>query len=462
MSLYSPRCPTHLRRVVGSRRRRQSVVRAVGIVLVVAALVGFGASSGVAARSDGGAWGAPTTIMDGIRLDSFGPAVQLPNGNAVALWRRLGRDTVFWAERPAGGPWSAPMELGGRSSTMWGYDAIEAPGSKITVVWRGTNGGDTGIWSQRFVAGAWTEPLLEVATEVPDSFRWVSLATARRVAAVMWTESNAEGIQEIKVAVRRGPGDMTILPSVPSPYQRTYHLSVDGEGRPTVVGASNGRLLVTTYGPDGWVEEPVGPSPGYELDSPLDPRIAAASDRSGGLAVGWREVLPDSGPDDPGTTVVRYRPPGEAFTPGHALTTESSCDRPCVTLGMARDGDLTAVYPVWAGGLQADMWIARRDATTEEWKAPQLLAHDVNRFAEFTQSTAPGGRSVVAISIEAGYLAFRCDAAAHCEAPVELAEPEQYSEVLVDGAQRRAAMLWGSGCASECEYFSTIRARVFQ
>jgi hypothetical protein len=460
VSIYPHHRTTKLGRMTGSRRRRQSVVRAIGIVLVVAAFVAPGVSSSAAVRSEGGTWGVPKTLMDGIRLGSFGPAVQLPNGNAVALWQRSGRDTLFWAEREAEGRWSSPRKLGGAGSTIWGYDAMKEPRNKISLVWRGTNNEETGIWSQQYVAGTWTEPHFEVPTTGPSGFRWVSLATARRVTAVMWGETTAEGGQEIKVAVRRGRGDMTILPPLPTAMNRAY-LSVDGKGRPTVVGASNRRVLVTTYGSDGWVEEPVGPRPGYELSSPTSPRIAVASNRSGDLAVGWHEVLPNSEPSDPGTTVVRYRPSGEAVTPAHALTSESICDYRCVTLGIAADGDLVAVYPVWTGGLQADVWITRRDATTQEWQAPQSIARDVNTYAEVTQSTAPGGRSVLAIPFESGHLAVRCNAAAQCGAPVELAEPVDYSEVAIDGVKGRAVMLWGAGCAFECEFFSTLRARVF-
>ena len=462
MTPYSHCGPTHLR-VAGSRRRRQSVVRAIGIVLVAGALVVSGAPGGAAARSERGEWGAATTIMGGIRLGKVGPAVQLPDGNAVALWQRSGRDTLFWAQRRADRRWSAPAELGGDSSTIWTYDAIEEPGSRITAVWRGTNDVETGIWSQRFVAGEWTEPHFEVPTTGPSGFLWVRLATARRVTALMWAESTAGDGEEIKIAVSRASGDMTILPPLPDAGLYRYELSVDGEGRPTVVGATDDRVVVTTYGSDGWVEEQVGPSPGYELPS-LTPHFAAASNRSGDLAVGWREVLIGSGPSDPGTTIVRHRPRGEAFAPAHVLATESWCssDFSCVPLGMAADGDLTAVYQVLVDGSLADVWITRRDATTQEWQAPQRLAHEVVPYAGVIQSTAPGGRSVVAISIESGVLAFRCDAAAHCGAPVEMAEPDLYNEVVVDGAKGRAVMLWGAGCAFECEYFSTLRARVFK
>jgi hypothetical protein len=437
-------------------------VSAIGAVLVTAASLAAGAPTSDAASDGDGRWHEPKTIQAHKRLETYGPVYQLPNGSTVAFWRNSKGDDVYAADRVAGGKWSDIVVVNGPHSEAWGHAAVEDPGSRITVAWRDRVGERLRTWTRRFVDGEWTEPRLELRSGVTYGVRAIRLATARGVVAVQWFEHDPEKGDQIVVAVRRGADKMTILPPPPSPQQWVRHLAVDSAGHAVVVGIADGRLLVTTYGSDGvWTEQQLGPSDGYEIAS-VPSGATAASNRSGDLVVGWREVLPNAGPFDPGTTVVRSRPHGEGFGGAHVLTENSSCEWSCLTLGMDADGNNTAVYSTWLVGSDADVWFTRRDGSTGSWAHPRQLAHEVNKYSKFAHATAPGGGSVIAIDADTAFLAYRCGPAGGCRKPVSLSPPRQYDEVVADTARGTAAMIWGTDCVFDCEYESRLLARVYE
>lgn len=247
------------------------------------------------------------------------------------------------------------------------------------------------------------------------------------------------------------------------------HVAIDRAGLPTIVGGDNGGLLLTTYALDGtWREERIGPSAGYRLTNPAFPTAEGASNRNGALVVAWRETPVADASDRTASTrtVARVRLPGETVGPPYSLTDESESDcwysSTCITLGMAADGDVSAVYASLPDH-ETDLWFSRRDASTGAWSSPRQLATGINRYiAEWAHSTAWSGRSVVAIPDETGHLVYRCRAGGDCGSGTLLMRPATNRNVYVDGAGRRAALLWGLGCGRLDCWQRDLRARVFE
>ena len=109
-----------------SASRPQVALDAQGNVIAVWARDGYGASRDVTVQSAfrpvGGPWQAPVDLSrpgpDGVQTDieRSGPRVAIDGqGNAVAVWQRNDGTSIVVqaAERPAGGAWSAPIDISG-------------------------------------------------------------------------------------------------------------------------------------------------------------------------------------------------------------------------------------------------------------------------------------------------------------------------------------------------------------
>lgn len=452
---FDTRLRSSARQAWRQQRRRHSAGLGSTVALVAGASLLVGSAPPVAATIDAGSWRPPEIIKADARANYYGKGVlSLPDGRTLAFWINRSNHLLF-SSRPAEGDWSSPQDLTGAGSTVWVRRVIEDPHNEATMFWRGTIDGEEGIWSRRFVDQEWTAPRLEV---VPDSAHAAELSVAKTgsATAVLWREDDSTSYRGVlKVAVQRGSDEWTTLPSLPMPNQFVMHLAIDRAGLPTVVGAVDGRVLATTYGLDGaWLEEQIGPRPRYKLANTTPPTVEGASNRDGALVVAWRETPVGEG-GAYGRTVARVRPPGEAFGEPHALTSESSCYfyNRCMSLGVAADGDISAVYTSQPDD-ETDLWFTRRDAGSGAWSSPRQLASDLDRyFPEWAHSTARSGRSVVAIADETGHLVYRCRASGDCGSGTSLKRPGRNTNVHVDGAGPRAALLWGK---------DDLRARVFE
>jgi hypothetical protein len=111
-----------------------------------------------ATRPAGGSWSAPVNLSPG-EQDASSPQVALdPQGGATVVWEEESSGAIQSATRPAGGSWSAPVTL---SATRSGGPqvAVDAQGN-ATAVWERYNPKDTLIQSaSRSAGGSWSAPV---------------------------------------------------------------------------------------------------------------------------------------------------------------------------------------------------------------------------------------------------------------------------------------------------------------
>jgi hypothetical protein len=115
-----------------------------------------------ATRPTGGPWSAPVDLS-GAGQNASAPQVALDaQGTATAVWYRYdgSNNIVQSATRPAGGPWSVPVDLSGAGQNASApHVALDAQGS-ATAVWYRYDGSNNIVQSARRPAGGpWSAPV---------------------------------------------------------------------------------------------------------------------------------------------------------------------------------------------------------------------------------------------------------------------------------------------------------------
>jgi hypothetical protein len=115
-----------------------------------------------ATRPAGGSWSAPVNLSPAGK-DARSPQVVLdPQGGATAVWEEENSGTIKSASRPAEGSWSAPVNLS--AAGEWAFApqvAVDARGN-ATAVWEGGPNGSRGSLIQsatRPAGGTWSAPV---------------------------------------------------------------------------------------------------------------------------------------------------------------------------------------------------------------------------------------------------------------------------------------------------------------
>ena len=276
------------------------------------------------------------------------------------------------------------------------------------------------------------------------------------------------------VLVRRpGATEWTELPGFPLSTIFQMGLTVDPSGRVTMVGTTRLDVWVATWtDAGGWRLQRVGPADGRELVE-TRPVARFAASPAGDVAVAWKDSAAGSGSSLP-VAVVAYRGREETkFGPPEVFKPATSCPygNPCIEIGMADDGELTAAWSddAASGGEMLDLRLARRDPATGDWSDSEMLLTRVPRYLYFLYgqvlAVAPDGTAVVdAVADSAGDTrrhVFRCSRGSSCEPPTLLSTPSTTHDPTHSvGPAGSAVLLWGDGCSGgEACWYRYIRAR---
>jgi hypothetical protein len=236
-----------------------------------------------------GTWQQVVDLSDPNGNSPRGAGVAIDNaGNAVALWVRAGpvadNPVVVSAFRPAGGTWTAPVELGGPYRDVWDmHITFDAAGNAVAV-WRASFGSGAvyAVFSSyRAFGGSWTGPTIvsppnrllidDLSLSVDDAGN----------ALALWTEITQRPAQVVVSAAR---------PAVSGTWQPSVQLS------PSAVYAFDAALTSDRAGNAVAVW---GEAPGPTVHAALRPaasatwepsvQIAIAVGTSGGIAAGIDE-----------------------------------------------------------------------------------------------------------------------------------------------------------------------------
>jgi hypothetical protein len=191
-----------------------------------------------AVRPAGGSWSAPVDLS-ATGQDAFNPQVAVDgSGNATAIWYGTNGTNyiVQSAVHPAGGSWSAPVDL---SAT--GQDASEAQvavdgSGNATAVWFRSNGTNDIVQSAvRPAGGSWSAPVDLSATGRNAGAPQVAVDTSGNATAV-WQRHN--GTHLIVQSAVRPAGDPWSAPvdlSATGQFAQQARVVVDGSGNATAV-----------------------------------------------------------------------------------------------------------------------------------------------------------------------------------------------------------------------------------
>jgi hypothetical protein len=241
------------------------------ILVVVTGLVG----AALVAPSAGAAptWRPVTNLF--ADLSAAGGSAQTPavavdsRGDATAIWTRWnGTQPVVQAStRPAGGTWSAPVDLAQGRSIFHPQLTVD-PAGNATAVWRVREVDRSVVQaSTRPAGGAWSTPVdLSVDTSVdpsqPADVPQVAVDAAGIVTAT-WSRFEAKPSEPFKhvvqAAARLTDGTWTapVDLSAPGQHARTTDLAVDPAGNATAIWVAGGLVQTATRPAGGTWAAPV-------------------------------------------------------------------------------------------------------------------------------------------------------------------------------------------------------------
>jgi hypothetical protein len=205
-----------------------------------------------ATRPAGGSWSAPVTLSK----PGAGSALVAvdPEGEVTAVWlleREEGwRSVVQSATRPAGGPWSAPVNLSPERKAARSPQVALDPQGGATAVWEEESSGATQS-ATRPPGGNWSAPVTLSATGVRAAWPQVAVDSQGNATAV-WAGAVFSGgrIQShrIQTATRPAGGSWSAPVSISKPGHRHVQdpqIAVDPQGEATAIWQrSNGSDLV--------------------------------------------------------------------------------------------------------------------------------------------------------------------------------------------------------------------------
>lgn len=308
------------------------------ILLVVTGLVG--AALAASPASSAPTWQPVTNLFADLSAtggSSQAPAVEVdPQGNATALWSRY--DGTQWvvqaSARPAGGTWSAPVDLGAGRSVYKPQLAVD-PAGNLTAVWRRSDGTGSVVQaaSQPF-GGTWTAPVelsVDAGVDTMPRPEYPQVAVdGAGVATAIW--SRYDGSKYTVQAATRAPGGTWTTPvdvSVPGQSARNPQLAVDPGGNATTVWLADGPegLVQSAARPAGgtWSAPVALSAPGLRVSNPQ-----VAVDPSGAATAVWSRFN--------GTAYAiqsATRPPGGTWSAPVDLSApgEDTFDTPQVAVG---------------------------------------------------------------------------------------------------------------------------------
>jgi hypothetical protein len=195
----------------------------------------LGASSVVqsATRPAGGSWSAPVDVSAVGQAAFFFDVALDPQGGATAVWENESKGTIQSAARPTGGSWSAPVDISAAGAFSHSPQvAVDSQGN-ATAVWERYNPKGTLIQSaSRPVGGSWSAP--------------VSLFKPRRYAQQPQVAVGPQG--DVTAIWERSNGSDLIVQSATRSAGGNWSAPVDISGGESSAGGDNLRLVVDSKG----------------------------------------------------------------------------------------------------------------------------------------------------------------------------------------------------------------------
>jgi hypothetical protein len=207
-----------------------------------------------ATRSVGGSWSAPVTLSaTGVRADWPQVAVD-SQGNATAVWagRVSSGSRIQTATRPAGGTWSAPVGISraGRRLVQDPQIAV-SPQGEATAIWQRSNGSEFVVQgATRPAGGGWSAPVEITAGHGQGGQHLRLVVDSWGNATAIWEgyDSN-QGTTFAIQGAKRPPGGAWSRPTDISRRTKSLgepRIAVDPQGRSTVIwaiGAQGGTVI---------------------------------------------------------------------------------------------------------------------------------------------------------------------------------------------------------------------------
>jgi hypothetical protein len=212
-----------------------------------------------ATRLPGGSWSSPVTLSaTGVR--AAWPQVAVDSqGNATAIWagkvfrgRRIQSSRIQTATRPAGGSWSAPVSISkpGHRHVQDPQIAVD-PQGEATAIWQRSNGSDLAVQgATRPAGGSWSAPVDITAGYGQGGQHLRLVVDSWGNATAIWEGyDSSHGTTFAIQGAKRPPGGAWSRPTDIS--RRTKGLgepqiAVDPQGRSTaiwVIGARGGGII---------------------------------------------------------------------------------------------------------------------------------------------------------------------------------------------------------------------------
>jgi hypothetical protein len=200
----------------------------------------------VASRPAGGQWSDPVVVSDGAIFDHEQEVAIDAQGNATVIWAEIPGAIGFVvrsASRPAGGDWSAPVDLGGGTLHSSPRLTVDAQGD-VTAVWLGelaaSGGGfvDVVQSKSRPSSGTWSTDAVDLSSSDggAQAPQLAADSTGNAVAVWVWHGSDGYVAQAARQAAGgdwSAPVDLGTGGDADAPQ-----VAVDPQGNATAIWAS--------------------------------------------------------------------------------------------------------------------------------------------------------------------------------------------------------------------------------
>ena len=242
----------------------------------------YGSGDGIvksAARGAGGSWSAPHNLFDDVS-DISGSQIAVDSvGNMTAVWVRYDGHSfvVQSASRPAGGSWSAPVDLSreGADSALLAVD----PEGEVTAVWLlEREGGNRSVvqGATRPAGGSWSEPA-NLSPAKQDAYSPQLALDPQGGATAVWELENSGAIQSASRPAG-GSWSASVNLSAAGEWGREPQVAVDAQGNATAVWEG--------YNPKGVVVQSATRPAGGGWSAPVDLSEPARNAEEAQIAVG--------------------------------------------------------------------------------------------------------------------------------------------------------------------------------
>jgi len=329
-------------------------------------------------RPAGEGWGTPidlsVPVLEGEVVpgahDAQSPQIAVDrNGNVTVLWERYAGTKVVLqsVDRPAGGSWSAPVDIGE-------VNLGAAPEPWIAVDWEGNA---TAVWKKgeviqsafRPFAGSWAAP---IPISPGESFVPQAAMDARGDVTAVWMHfDGSRHVVEGAYRPEGGEWESPTLVSEPGESAGNPHVALDASGDSLVAwrGEDKGKEFVrAAYRPVG---EPWGPPANVSSEGEQVQAVRDAVDPEGNAIVAWAGNAGEEG--SPEIARAAYKPAGGAWETPTELSADGGNSFPSDVV-FDTSGNASVVWKRWDGS--SNVVQAAYRPVGEGWEAAVDLSEE--------------------------------------------------------------------------------------